>query len=92
MDGAHNDARSYGDMFMQKIPVSLIAISLVAGLSLSAIPAFARGGGKGRKMDCQTLAIQERNSVGGKLPSKDIKRRDKIKRRMQKLGCATDPG
>jgi hypothetical protein len=79
-------------MFMQKIPVSLIAISLVAGLSLSAIPAFARGGGKGRKMDCQTLAMQERNAVGGKLPSKDIKRRDKIKRRMQKLGCATDPG
>ncbi len=43
-------------------------------------------------MDCQTLAMQERNAVGGKLPSKDIKRRDKIKRRMQKLGCATDPG
>ncbi|WP_431319999.1 hypothetical protein [Rhizobium sp. YTU87027] len=78
---------------MQKIPVSLIAISLVAALSHSTAPAYAHGGGgKGRKMDCQTLAMQERNAVGGKLPSKDIKHREKIRRKMRKLGCSTDLG
>jgi len=77
---------------LQTISGPLIGISLVAALSLSTGLASAHGGGGKRKWDCQTLALQERNTVGGKLPSKDIKHREKLKRKMQKLGCSTDFG
>ncbi|EPE97062.1 hypothetical protein [Rhizobium grahamii] len=52
-----------------------------AVISIIASSAFAHGGGGGkwRNMDCATLALQERNVIGGKLPSKDIKHREKLK-------------
>ncbi len=72
---------------MQKIAGILIA-SFAALPSISATAAYGHGGGgKWRTMDCATLAIQENNVTGGKLPSKDIKHREKIKRIMQKRGC-----
>ncbi|MDP9812132.1 hypothetical protein J2W42_005002 [Rhizobium tibeticum] len=70
-----------------------LAVSIGAAAIVSATLAYGHGGGgKGRKMDCATLAVMERNVTGGKLPSKDIKKRAKIRRKMQKHGCAADPG
>jgi len=78
---------------MQKIAYFLIAASLAAAPLVSASAAYGHGGGgKGRKMDCATLALMERNATGGKLPSKDMKKREKIRRKMQKHGCVTDLG
>ena len=69
-------------------------MSTTAGMVFAAVTAiiagsaFAHGGGGGkwRNMDCATLALQERNVIGGKLPSKDIKQREKLKRKMEKKG------
>jgi hypothetical protein len=78
---------------MQRIAYFLIAASLALAPLASATTAYGHGGGgKGRNIDCATLALMERNATGGKLPSKDMKKREKIRRKMQKHGCATDLG
>ncbi|CCM76545.1 hypothetical protein [Rhizobium mesoamericanum] len=77
---------------MQKIAGFLIAALLGASSVLSTTAYGHGGGGKGRKIDCATLALMERNATGGKLPSKDMKKREKIRRKMQKQGCVADRG
>ena len=67
----------------------MILAAFIAMIASSAL-AHGGGGGKWRNMDCATLALQERNVIGGKLPSKDIKHREKLKRRMEKKGCTTE--
>ncbi|MDQ0561797.1 hypothetical protein QO004_003597 [Rhizobium mesoamericanum] len=76
---------------MQKIAGFLIA-ALIGGASALSTTAYGHGGGKGRKIDCATLALMERNATGGKLPSKDMRKREKIRRKMQKQGCVADRG
>jgi len=70
-------------------PLAFLVAALIA---TSANSSFAHGGGGGkwRNMDCATLALQEHNVIGGKLPSKDIKHREKLKRRMEKKGCTAE--
>ena len=65
---------------------------LAAFIAIDDGSAFAHGGrvGNGTIWDWATLALQERTGIGGKLPSKDIEHREKLKRRMEKKGCTAE--